>query len=60
MRVVHRPIRYLDHLRKRAAGEIMTTAAWLRKFVTSHPGYGKDSVVTDEIAYDLVQACQEI
>ncbi|CAM9267298.1 unnamed protein product [Ectocarpus sp. 4 AP-2014] len=51
---------YLDHLRKRAAGEIMTTAAWLRKFVTSHPGYGKDSVVTDEIAYDLVQACQEI
>ncbi|CAM9898460.1 unnamed protein product, partial [Ectocarpus fasciculatus] len=51
---------YLDHLRKRAAGEIMTTAAWLRKFVTTHPGYGKDSVVTDEIAYDLVLACQEI
>lgn len=53
-------IRYLDHLRKRAAGEIMTTAAWLRHFVTSHPGYQKDSVVTDEIAYDLVVACQEI
>ncbi|CAN0494044.1 unnamed protein product, partial [Hapterophycus canaliculatus] len=53
-------LRYLDHLRKRASGEIMTTAAWLRQFVTSHPGYAKDSVVTDEIAYDLVVACQEI
>lgn len=52
--------RYLEHLRKRAAGEVMTTAAWLRKFVTTHPGYKKDSVVTDEIAYDLVIACQEI
>lgn len=38
----------------------MTTAAWLRQFVTSHPDYKKDSVVTDEIAYDLVVACQEI
>ncbi len=52
--------RYLRHLRKRAAGEIMTTAAWIRHFVTSHPSYGKDSVVTDEIAYDLVVACHEI
>eukprot|EP00752_Nemacystus_decipiens_P005836 g5272.t1 len=51
---------YLDHLRKRAAGEVMTTAAWLRHFVRSHPGYRMDSVVTDEIAYDLVMACQEI
>lgn len=52
--------RYVEHLRKRAAGEVMTTAAWLRQFVTTHPGYKKDSVVTDEIAYDLVVACQEI
>lgn len=56
----HTRTRYLEHLRKRAAGEIMTTAAWLRQFVTSHPAYKKDSVVTDEIAYDLVVACQEI
>ncbi|CAN0571045.1 unnamed protein product, partial [Laminaria digitata] len=52
--------RYLEHLRKRAAGEVMTTAAWLRDFVTSHPDYKQDSVVTDEIAYDLVIACQDI
>lgn len=50
----------MEHLRKRAAGEVMTTAAWLRNFVTSHPDYKKDSRVTDEIAYDLVMACQEI
>lgn len=51
---------YLEHLRKRAAGEVMTTAAWLRKFVTTHPAYKQDSRVTEEIAYDLVNACQEI
>lgn len=38
----------------------MTTAAWLRKFVKTHPAYGNDSVVSDEIAYDLVVSCQEI
>lgn len=38
----------------------MTTAAWLRHFVRSHPDYRMDSVVTDKIAYDLVVACQEI
>ena len=38
----------------------MTTAAWLRHFVTTHPAYKNDSVVSDEIAYDLVVACQEI
>ncbi|CAM9753113.1 unnamed protein product [Ascophyllum nodosum] len=52
--------KYLEHLRKRAAGEVMTTAAWLRHFVTTHPAYKNDSVVSDEIAYDLVVACQEI
>lgn len=52
--------RYLEHLRRRASGEVMTTAAWLRRFVTTHPAYKRDSVVNEEIAYDLVVACQEI
>ena len=30
---------YLDFIRRRGAGETMTTAAWMRKFVTSHPEY---------------------
>ncbi|CAM9989112.1 unnamed protein product, partial [Choristocarpus tenellus] len=51
---------YLEHLRRRAAGEVMTTAAWIRKFVVSHPSYGGDSRITEEIAYDLMVVCQEI
>jgi hypothetical protein len=32
----------------------MTNAAWMRYFVTNHPSYKHDSVVNDEIAYDLL------
>lgn len=38
----------------------MTTATWIRKFVTEHPDYKHDSVVSDSIAYDLMVACREI
>lgn len=30
---------YLKFIQRRAAGEIYTTAAWLREFVTKHPDY---------------------
>lgn len=33
----------------------MTTARWIREQVLSHPSYKHDSVVSDEITYDLVQ-----
>ena len=32
----------------------MTTAAWIRKFVASHPDYKQDSVVSDKVTYDLI------
>lgn len=32
----------------------MTNAAWMRHIVTNHPAYKHDSVVSDEIAYDLL------
>jgi hypothetical protein len=32
----------------------MTNATWMRHFVANHPSYKHDSVVTDEIAYDLL------
>ncbi|CAN0368813.1 unnamed protein product, partial [Discosporangium mesarthrocarpum] len=51
---------YMEHLRRRASGEVLTTASWLRKFITTHPAYRGDSRVTEEIAYDLMVACQEI
>jgi len=45
---------YLNLISKRARGDIMTASTWLRDFVTSHPAYKKDSVISDEINYDLL------
>jgi glutamate--cysteine ligase catalytic subunit len=45
---------YLNFIEGRASGKLMTTAAWMRKFVTTHPAYKEDSRVTDEINYDLM------
>jgi len=45
---------YLILISKRAAGTLMTNAAWMRQVVTNHPAYKHDSVVSDEIAYDLL------
>jgi len=45
---------YVNLISKRAAGSLMTNASWMRNFVTNHPSYKHDSVVNDEIAYDLL------
>merc|ERR1711865_543345 len=42
------------------SGEILTTAQWMRNFVTKHPDYKNYSVVNSTIAYDLVKECQQI
>jgi glutamate--cysteine ligase catalytic subunit len=39
------------------AGELMTTARWMREFVTNHPDYKQDSVVSNAIEYDLLKKC---
>jgi len=52
--------RYMDFILRRARGELMSTASWLRQFVTTHPSYKKDSRVTPAAAYDLMVACKEI
>jgi glutamate--cysteine ligase catalytic subunit len=41
-------------------GELLTTATWIRNFVRSHPAYKFDSVVSQEINYDLVVAIDEM
>lgn len=46
--------KYLDFINKRATGEILTGASWMRQFVLSHPLYKQDSIVSDEIAYDMI------
>ena len=38
----------------------MTTAQFLRSKIRSHPAYKFDSVVSDEIVYDLVQDVKKI
>jgi len=32
----------------------------MRRFVTSHHAYNQDSVISPEIAHDLMVACKEI
>ncbi|KAJ2506367.1 glutamate--cysteine ligase, partial [Coemansia sp. RSA 2052] len=51
---------YIAFIRGRADGSIMTAAAWIRRFVRSHPAYAFDSVVSSEINYDLVVALDDV
>ena len=52
--------RYLDLIRKRASGQLWTGAKWIRHFVRGHRAYNSDSVVDEEICYDLLKAVKEI
>lgn len=45
---------YLDLVGARADGRLMTNAAFIRQFVRNHPAYRYDSVVSEEINYDLL------
>ena len=52
--------RYLSLISHRASGSTWTGAKWIRHFVRSHPSYQQDSVVSNEIQYDLIKAVEEI
>ena len=41
-------------------GSLLTAATWTRNFVRNHPAYKGDSVVSQEINYDLLVAVDEI
>ena len=45
---------YLKLIENKSNGKCKTTASWMRDFVTSHKKYEFDSIVTEEIAYDLM------
>lgn len=51
---------YLNLIRRRSTGDLKTPATWIREFVLKHPKYKKDSVVSEEINYDLMVAIDEI
>ncbi|KMU82128.1 glutamate-cysteine ligase [Coccidioides immitis RMSCC 3703] len=51
---------YLNLIRYRADGRLLTNAKWIREFVAKHPDYKQDSVVSEKICYDLVKAVEKI
>ncbi|XP_067641863.1 glutamate--cysteine ligase [Eurosta solidaginis] len=51
---------YLRFIEKRASGELVTTATWIREQVLNHPDYKHDSVVSDVINYDLLKRIKDI
>ncbi|KAL8277979.1 hypothetical protein RQP46_009611 [Phenoliferia psychrophenolica] len=50
----------LQLIRRRADGSLITTATWMRRFVRAHPAYKFDSVISEEINYDLIRALDAI
>ena len=51
---------YIELVRKKASGEAVTGASWIRKFIMEHPDYQKDSVVSPKIARDLAVAAHDV
>ena len=47
--------KYLDFVGARAAGRLPTAAAWVRCAVQTHPKYGRDSAVTEPVAWAVVK-----
>ena len=49
---------YIELVRKKARGEAWTGAKWIREFVTNHPDYNRDSVISPKVARDLAAAAR--
>lgn len=43
-----------------STGRVKTTARWIRDFVREHADYKHDSVITEQINYDLIKLCADI
>jgi len=52
--------RYLYFISKRASGELVTDAVWIRNFIRSHKDYKQDSVVKSSIVYDLCKILEGV
>ena len=53
-------LKFANHMEKKAKGEIWTDAKYIRKFINEHPKYNKDSIITEEINYDLINHLLDI
>ena len=41
-------------------GKLMTTASWIRQFLTSHSDYKQDSVISEKMSFDLIKKMKGI
>ena len=57
---IEETMRFIRFLAMRARGEIRTGARWIREFVYNHPKYMKDSKLSDEICWDLIQVMKDL
>ena len=53
-------LKFANHMEKKAKGEIWTDAKYIRKFINDHPKYNKDSIITEDINYDLINHLLDI
>ncbi|ORX43424.1 GCS-domain-containing protein [Piromyces finnis] len=51
---------YINFISKRASGELVTDAVWIRDFITHHKDYKHDSKVHSSIVYDLLTVLEGV
>jgi len=49
-----------DKINLNKIGTLLTNAMWMRQFVDNHPLYKHDSIVNDQIQYDLMWLMQRV
>jgi glutamate--cysteine ligase catalytic subunit len=50
----------LGLISKRASGRLWTMARYIRHYLQKHPDYKEDSIVSQQINYDLLKHLDEI
>lgn len=52
--------RYISFISLRASGSLETAATWIRNYVKTHPSYKHDSVIPEDLNYDLLKIINEL
>jgi glutamate--cysteine ligase catalytic subunit len=52
--------KYISLVRRRANGSLKTNARWIRDFVRSHADYGKNSIVPQNVVYDMLKLVHDV
>lgn len=52
--------KYLKFISDRASSNVKTTARFMRDYIDAHPQYNHDSIVNDEVNYDLLNLLNKI